>query len=185
MTWSVNAQGNLDIEITSSSELHKIALKDFGDTFRPEVVVLNPLHFTEQTYAERMVSNAVFAAEVAGRVALDSITLAETSFTYINKDPFETQVEVMFFNGDNSWEIQVDGASDDSATWSVDTSSDFITLNFADGSETLAIESIMTDSEDLDNDMDTTEEIYQFTGWYELDGVSGLGSFFRDQYFLN
>jgi hypothetical protein len=185
MTWSTNAEGNLEIEITSTSDIHQIALAKFDDTFRPQIVVLNPHNAIDQQYSERMVLQTTYQSEVASRVALSTEPLDDTSFTFINNDSSSTEVEVMFFNSNGSWEWQIDGLQDETATWSADTTDNFITINFADGSDTVAIEDIHPDTNDADGDSNNTEDVYLFTGWSEVDVTSGLGSFFRDEFYKN
>ncbi len=185
MTWSVTVEGNLEIVITSSSEAHDIALAEFSDTYRPQVVVLNAFEASAHNYSERMVSQTTFEAEVANRIDLSTEPLDDTSFTYINKNPDATQVETMIFNADGSWEWQIDTVTDETATWLANTTDSYISLDFGDGIDVVAIEDIFADVNDLDGDSDTIENIYLFTGWVEVDGATGLGSFFRDEFYKN
>ncbi|MFT6028452.1 MAG: hypothetical protein ACI8O8_000176 [Oleiphilaceae bacterium] len=185
MTWNVNAQGNLEIEITSSSKIHQIVLANFDDSYRPQVVVSNPHDAIDQHYSERMVSEATYQFEVANRVSLVNEPLDDTSFTFINKDTNSTEVEVMTLNAAGSWEWQIDGVQDETATLIVDTTENYISLDFGDGADTLAIEDIYADSNDFDGDSDTTENIYLFTCWYKIDATTGLGSCFRDEFYKN
>lgn len=185
MSWSVDSLGNLDVTITSSGDKHQIALMNFDDTYRPQIVVLNPHAAVNENYSERLVQKSDFEFEVANRLALSGEPLDDTTFTFINRHEQAGDVETMNFNADGSWEWLKGGLLDESAAWSASAVDNFITLSFTDEQATIAIEDKYADSEDVDEDLNNTELIYLFTGWSEIDSASGLGSFFRDEYFKN
>ena len=79
---------------------------------------------------------------------------------------------------------------DGSGTWTVDAVNDFFTLDWCDptpgcGDEDIvALESVVADSGDIDQDADTTENVYTVAGWFQIDSITGLGSMYRDQLLL-
>lgn len=181
MTWSVDGDGNLQISITSSGDLHQIALSNFSDIFRPQVVVIQAdMADTTNMYSERLVLQSAFEAEVAGREDIISEADVAGSFAWTND---QAEVAVYTQGTPNTYQLFINSVEEESATWTVDTSTDFITLDWGGDTDTLAVESIMQDSSDLDSDGNTTEEIYSFAGWWQVDATTGLGSFFRDKYF--
>ena len=184
-TWSVNTDGNLEVTISSSGDLHQIALVEFSDTYRPQVVVLNPSNTTDINYSERMVPSGTFESEVVSRFDYTANTELEGSYTFINKDSSVTEVETMVFNSGGNWQWLIDGVEDESASWSLDPTTDYITIDFGGDADTVALETLDADANDLDADGDTSELVYGFTGWYEVDTTSGLGSFFRDGFYKN
>ncbi|MCG8317523.1 MAG: thrombospondin type 3 repeat-containing protein [Pseudomonadales bacterium] len=186
MTWEVDTDGNLQITITSTGDIHRIALVDFSDTFRPEIVVLNPWNSNEM-YAERLISSTDFDSETASRVDLTTESELDGFYLFIETDPTVTETEVMVFDSTTtplSWQWLIDGSEDAAASWSLDATADLITLSFSNGFEYLVLESVSADTDDLDDDGNTTEEVYTFAVWEQLDSTSGLGSFGRDSFYL-
>ncbi len=185
MTWLVNSDGNLEVTITSSGDTHEMALADFSDDFRPQIVVLNPAENPEETYSERLVDQSEYEFEVANRVTFASSDEVVGFYSFINMDTSATETEVMVFNTDGSWQWMVDGSEDESGNWVLDTGTSFITITFTDGpTDTAALEDVSPDSMDLDGDLDTSELVYTFTSWSEVDTTTGLGSFWRDRFYL-
>ena len=80
---------------------------------------------------------------------------------------------------------------DGSGTWIVNATTDFFTLDWCapdpagcGDEDIVALEGTTPDTGDIDNDLDTTESVYTFAGWFLVDGTTGLGSMWRDQLLL-
>jgi hypothetical protein len=187
MTWSVDADANLQITITSSGDEHQIALVSFSDIFRPSVVVIQAgMADTVNSYSERLVQLAEFQAEVSGRV--DLIDVNSIAGNYHFASSVNDQLLIV---ADGSFQEVYNSAVEYTGTWTLDATNDFFTLDWCAPSaagcgdeDIMALESIVADTGDADGDGDTTEDVYNFAGWWEADAATGLGSFFRDKQFL-
>ena len=184
MTWSVDADANVLITITSSSDEHQIALANFSDIFRPSVVVIQAgMADTLNGYSERLVQLTEFQAEVSGR--MDLIDMSSVAGSY----HFASNVnEQLLIVADGSFQEVYNSAVEYAGTWTLDATNDYFTLDWCAPSaagcgdeDIMALESIIADTGDADGDGDTTEDVYNFAGWWEVDATTGLGSFFRDK----
>ena len=184
MTWSVDADANVLITITSSSDEHQIALANFSDIFRPSVVVIQAgMADTLNGDSERLVQLTEFQAEVSGR--MDLIDMSSVAGNY----HFASNVnEQLLIVADGSFQEVYNSAVEYTGTWTLDATNDYFTLDWCAPSaagcgdeDIMALESIIADTGDADGDGDTTEDVYNFAGWWEVDATTGLGSFFRDK----
>ena len=197
MTWTVDAGGNLVITITGAGSVHQIALKDFSDTLRPEVVVVidNVLDSGSdgssvwQVFGERLVTQAQYAADLTGQVDLVDLSTLAGNYHY----PWNVN-DQLNLNGDGTFDEFFDNMGtpelDGSGTWSVNAATDFFTLDWCDPTpgcgdeDTVALEGTAADTGDIDQDSDTTESVYSFAGWFQVDATTGLGSMWRNQLLL-
>jgi hypothetical protein len=198
MTWLIDGGGNLVITITSSGSVHQIALNNFNDTLRPDVLVViddlfDSAHDGSSVWpalGERLITQAQYEASLAGKVDLvDFATLAGNYQYSFNQDEQIHLISDGTFDeyfGPGTGSPVLDG----SGTWTVDAVNDLFMLDFCGptpgcGDEDIvALESIVVDSGDIDGDFDTTENIYTFAGWFQVDSITGLGSMWRDQLLL-
>ncbi len=198
MTWLIDGGGNLVITITSSGSVHQIAMNNFNDSLRPDVLVViddvfDSAHDGSSVWpvlGERLISQAQYEADLTAKVDLvDFSTLAGDYHYSFNPD------EQLHLNLDGTFdEFFGDGSGpvlDGSGTWTVDATNDFFTLDWCDpdpagcGDEDIvALESVVADSGDIDSDSDTTENVYTVAGWFLIDSITGLGSMYRDQLLL-
>ena len=198
MTWMVDAGSNLVITITADGSVHQVALKDFSDTLRPEVVVVidNVLDSGSDgssvwlpVLGERLVTQAQYAADLTGQVDLvdSSSLIGNYHYPWSVNDQLNLLASDIFEEYfDNGSGPELDGAG----TWTVNGATDFFTLDWCDPTpgcgdeDTVALEGTTPDTGDIDNDLDTTESVYSFAGWFLVDGTTGLGSMWRDQLLL-
>jgi hypothetical protein len=192
----VDAGGNLVITITSGTSIdsvHQIALSNFDDTLRPVVVVVieNVLDSGSDgssvwpVFGERLLTQAQYEADLTGKVDLvDFSTLAgDYHYPWSVNDHIDLKL-------DGTFDEYFDGFLDESGTWTVDAVNDFFMLDWCDPTpgcgdeDTVAVESVVADANDLDNDGDFAEDVYTFTGWFLVDPVTGRGSMWRDQLYL-
>ena len=191
MTWLVNADGNLEITITSSGDLHQLALNSFNDTLRPDLlVVVNGAYDSgfNNAWGERLLTQAQYeTVELMAQVDLVDMNTIAGNYHYS-----WDQNEQLHLINDGTFDEYFNDAGvatlDGSGTWSVDAVNDFFTLDWCApnpagcGEEDIvALESTAVDSGDIDGDGDTTETVYTFAGWWGVDPVTGLGSMYRDQ----
>ena len=182
MTWLVDGDGNLLITISSSSDKHQIALADFSETYRPQVVVIQGgMADTVNTGGLRMVSYDTFIAESAGGVDITAETDIVGEFAFRGD---QTEHMVFTQGAPNTYEWLVDGIVEDSGTWAVDLTTSYISVDLGGASpDMFSVESIQADSGDLDSDGDTAEMVYMFNIWWERDATSGLGHYYLDTFF--
>jgi hypothetical protein len=198
-TWMVDAGGNLVITITGTGSVHQIALSNFDDTLRPDVVVVidNVLDSGSDgssvwpVFGERLVTQAEYAGELTGQVDLVDLSTLAANYHYpwnVN-DQLNLKLDGTFDEFfDNGGTPELDG----SGTWTVNAATDFFTLDWCDpdpagcGDEDIvALEGIATDTGDIDQDTNTAESVYSFAGWFLVDPTTGLGSMWRNQLLLN
>jgi hypothetical protein len=201
MTWMVDAGGNLVITITSGASIgaiHQIALSNFDDTLRPdvEVVIDNVLDSGSDgtsvwpVFGERLVSQAQYATDLTGQVDLVDLNTLVGNYHY----PWSVNNQLNL-KGDGTFDEYFDNNGvaefDGSGTWTVNGTTDFFTLDWCapdpagcGDEDTVALEGTAADTGDIDNDLDTTESVYSFAGWFQVDATTGLGSMWRDQLLL-
>ena len=182
MTWLVAGDGNLLITITSSGDKHQIALADFNDTYRPQVVVIQGgMADTVNIGGERLVPYSAFEAESAGGVDITAETDIVGEFAFRGD---QTEHMVFTQGTPNSYEWLTGSVVEDTGTWTIDLSTDYISVDLGGTSpDMFSVESIQADSGDLDSDGDMTEMVYMFNIWWERDATSGLGHYYLDTFF--
>jgi hypothetical protein len=198
MTWMVDAGGNLVITITGSGSVHQIALADFNDTLRPDVVVLidNVLDSGSDgssvwpVFGERLVTQTGYEGELTGQVVLvDFSTLAgDYHYPWSVNDQLNLNLDGTFDEYFNNMGV---AEFDGSGTWIVNATTDFFTLDWCapdpagcGDEDIVALEGTTPDNGDIDQDGDTAESVYSFAGWFLVDPTTGLGSMWRDQLLL-
>ncbi|HEY9134394.1 MAG TPA: hypothetical protein VIM85_01215, partial [Pseudomonadales bacterium] len=195
MTWLVNADGNLEITITSTGSLHQVALNSFNDTLRPDLLVVvdgaydAALDGSAQwpVMPERLLTQAQYESELAGKEDLVDMNTVAGNYHYSWNMNEQIHLDA---NGTFDEYFSDGGVAtfDGSGTWTVDAVNDFFTLDWCApdpagcGDEDIVVlENIAADTSDIDGDFDTAENVYTFAGWGLVDSATGLGSMFRDQ----
>jgi hypothetical protein len=199
MTRLIDGGGNLVINITSTGAVHQIAMSNFDDTLRPEVLVLiddvfDSAHDGSSVWparGERLITQVQYAADLTAQVDLVDISTLTGNYHYS-------------FNSDEQIHLKSDGTFDEffgpgtgspvldgSGTWTVDVVNDFFTLDWCapdpagcGDEDIVALESVVPDSGDIDSDTDISENVYTFSGWFQVDSITGLGSMYRDKLLL-
>jgi hypothetical protein len=190
MTWLVDSGGNLVITITSTGSVHQIALNSFEDIFRPNIMVVIDGALDDgtlsQAFGERLITQAQYAENLTAKMDLvDLSTLAGNyHFAFDVNEQIHLKLDGTF---DEFFSDGVNPVLDGSGTWEVDAVNDFFTLDWCapdpagcGDADIVALESVAVDAEDIDQDSDTTENVYTIAGWFEVDAITGLGSMYRD-----
>jgi hypothetical protein len=185
-TWTVNANGNLEISFDSLGEAHEIALENMDDTHRPMIVIRvdGATQAPGLHQAMRLISETALASEVTGVVDLsaDGDVIGQYQFA-------KYEFEQLHFNESGVFESYEQGESglaelDSVGTWTLDTIEDTLEV-LTDGERRVVLfEYIGVDTLDIDDDGDVTETRYDIAGWEDLGDSSGLGVFFRDPLYL-
>ena len=183
MTWLVNGDGNLEVTITSSGDVHKVALESMADTHRPVVVIEVDGVLEEPGLSESMhlVTEATALAEIGTPVDLtvDADVIGNYQF------PFESAADQDHFNADGTIDFYDNDGNETavlccSGTWVLDAANDVVTVTEDGDTWTVLFEDISADIADIDGDNDTTELVYKAAGWWSVDSTNSLGVFYRD-----
>lgn len=198
MTWMVNADGNMDITITSTGSVHQVALNTFDDTLRPDLLVV-----VDGVYdgaldgsalwpvnPERLLTQVQYESELSAKV--DLVDLSTISGNYHFAWNVNEQIHLKI---DGTFDEYFDDGGvptlDSSGTWTVNAATDFFTLDWcAPGpagcgdEDIVAVESIVIDTFDVDGDGNTTEDVVTVAGWWLVDPSTGMGSMYRDPLLL-